>query len=237
MPDVNLVGYACMSAIPGIMIGAAWKDANFKDLSFKGACMLGYGHDGILNHALQVLNSYKDHEKHSSQRWNILALPIAANILYNSFVKEDGNKASLKEIPGRCFQVLKNSISNISFAATAIPLYNMARSLKNGIWTGQDFDPSGHVMFKVIQQGLLISTITSCTNNPKQKMLNGSFVLINILADTAMLANTTANCHTFNEVIVGASLGVGVITTALLINHCSQTLISNLGHLIKIKSR
>ena len=45
-----------------------------------------------------------------------------------------------------------------------------------------------------------------------------------------MLANTTANCHTLNEVVVGAALGFGVLSTSLLISHLSQKLFNTISN-------
>lgn len=230
MTNFNLIGHAAIAVAPGVIGGGIWKNfVHLKDMPLQVVCKEGFGNDGVLNQGMQVLNSIKDNEKHSDHRWAIIAVPIITNSVYNCIVKADGDGVNLKELSDRCVLTFKknlNLLKVLSFLSTTIPLYNLARLMKNTIWTGNGFDPSGHVMFKVIQQGLLISTMSSCENVPKLMIINGCFILMNIVADTAMIANTTANCHTLNEVIVGASLGLGVLTTSLLINQLGQTLIN-----------
>ena len=116
-------------------------------------------------------------------------MPTIANISYNCFVKDNGDFVDFHELPEHCSQVFfknKNFIKQLTFFSVAIPLYNMARSIKNEVWKGSSLDPSGHVMFKVIQQGMLLSTLGACRRiYLKLLVFNTCFAMLNILAGYA----------------------------------------------------
>jgi hypothetical protein len=209
----------------GALSGALYKGSrglSFKDLSLGGTCAVGFGQSTWMHRNLQVLNDLKNIEKHSQFGWLIASLPIVMDTLHTLVVKEDGSYVRPKELSKRFYTVLKEkknnlSINQLAFLASAIPLYTLTRTLKNTLWTGQGFDPSGHVMYKVVQQGLLFSLATAHGTKSKGVWINYCFLLVNSLADAAMLANTTANCHTTGEVLTGFGMGLGILGTAHLI--------------------
>lgn len=216
---------ASMRIISGAKVESVppWKLDGFKDLSPGGICELGYGDQNKTRKTLQYLSNIKHREKYRSYLgWGVAFVPWLLNatpeVLY------DGNgRTPLRDIPMRVRIVLKRRLAKISdrqigFLLSVIPLYNNARRIKNAIWIGGGFDPSGHTMFKMAQYGLMLSIATDHGSNTSISMPIIGYIAIMVVADSLMLANTFTNCHTSAEVVVGAALGAATLIAAQVIS-------------------
>jgi len=199
-----------------------WKLDGLKDLSEGGLCETGYGTQNKARKTIQYVANAKHKEKYTPVlAWGITLVPALLDILAEAFYNEHG-PTPLRDIPSRMHAALKNKMGNVStqqlgFVISIVPAYHGARAIKNAIWKGPGFDPSGHTLFKIAQYGMMISI----AGDHGEKANLGTPVILYIavmtIADALMLANTFTNCHTLAEVIAGGAIGVAVLLTAHLI--------------------
>jgi len=207
------------SPLSGFLSRLSWKPAGFKDLSPGGDCETGYGDQTKVHQGLQYLTDLKHTEKQMPYvRWATAAVPLLLEALPDIALR-DKQQVPLTEIPARAFAVLKRKVAAVSpeqlgFLLSVIPVYHNTRTLKNAIWPGQGFDPSGHVMFKVAQHGMMYSLATDHGVKTNLNLATIVYIIGTAVADTVLLNNTLANCHTLGEVVVGGGLGVVILLVA-----------------------
>ncbi len=206
-------------SFPDSVSDAAWRVTKFKDLSAGGACETGYGDQSKVHKALQQLADFKHSEKHTPPLgWAVTVIPALLDMI-PKIIFHDNKFTPLFDIPARTHAVLKEKIGNISakqlgFLLGVIPIYTGARLLKNHIWPGHGFDPSGHTMFKIAQYGMMHSIATDHGTKSRINAPVIFYLTVTAIADAAMLGNTIANCHTLAEIVVGGGIGILVILIA-----------------------
>ena len=207
-----------------LVAGASWAPWSDKDLSPGGACETGYGDRTEIHSGLQYLTDLKHSEKHTPYvRWAVVtAVPLLLDVL-PTIIEREGRSQSGSNKPGRIHAAVKEKLGNISaqqlgFILSVVPLYHNTRALKNFIWPGTGFDPSGHTMFKVAQYGMLYSVTTDHGTRSRINTATICYIAFTSIADAVMLNNTIANCHTLAEIAAGGAMGVAILFAAHLIS-------------------
>ena len=207
-----------------LVTGASWAPWSDKDLSPGGACETGYGDRTRIHSGLQYLTDLKHSEKHTPYvRWAVVtAVPLLLDVLATIIKREEKSQSGSDE-SGRIHAALKEKLGNISaqqlgFILSVVPLYHNTRALKNYIWPGTGFDPSGHAMFKVAQYGMLYSVTTDHGTRSRINTATICYIAFASIADAVMLNNTIANCHTLAEIAAGGAMGVAILFAAHLIS-------------------
>ncbi len=220
----NAVLSPFIAPFAGLVAGASWAPWSDKDLSPAGACETGYGDRTKIHSGLQYLTELKHSEKHTPYvRWAVVtAVPLLLDILPTILKRDDQNQSD-SDKPGRIHAALKEKIGNISaqqlgFILSVVALYHNTRALKNFIWPGTGFDPSGHTMFKVAQYGMLYSVTTDHGTRSRINAATICYIAFSSIADAVMMNNTIANCHTLAEIAAGGAMGVAILFAAHLIS-------------------
>lgn len=210
-------------SVAGVTSVPPWKLDGLKDLSPGGICEMGYGNHNKARQTLQYIANLKHKEKYRTYLgWGVTFIPALLDVLPEILYDENG-RTPVRNIPSRTHAVLKKKIGNISakqlgFLLSIIPLYHTARAIKNSIWMGSGFDPSGHTMFKMTQYGMMLSIATDHGTKSSISKPVIYYIALTTIADSVMLANTFTNCHTLAEVVVGAGLGTAILLAAHLIS-------------------
>jgi len=211
------------SSFAGFVSSPSWMPAGGKDLSAGGACETGYGDKTKIHSSLQYLTNLKHSEKHTPYiRWAVTVVPVLLDVL-PKIAYHNEKRTPLAEIPGRTLTVLKEKIGNVSakqlgFLLSIIPLYHNTRALKNHVFPGNGFDPSGHTMFKIAQYGMMYSITTEHGTQPRINNLTVGYIAFTAIADAVMLSNTIVNCHTLAEIAVGGCMGIAILFAARFIS-------------------
>ena len=207
------------ASLAGLVSGPSWQLAGGKDLSPGGACETGYGDQTKIHSGLQYLTNLKHSEKHTPYiRWAVTVVPVLLDVI-PKIAWQNNKRTPLADIPCRTLTVLKEQVDKVSaeqlgFLLSIIPLYHNTRALKNHVFPGDGFDPSGHTMFKVAQYGMMYSITTEHGTKPAINILTIGYVALSAIADAIMLGNTIANCHTLAEIVVGGGLGIAILLAA-----------------------
>lgn len=207
----------------GISSIPPWKLDNLKDLSAGGICETGYGKKNRTSQTLQYISDLKHREKYSSfAGWGITVLPALMDIL-PAILYHDNRRTPFRDILRRTQIVAKEktgstSTDQLGFLLSLVPVYNGIRALKNFVWKGSVIDPSGHLIFKMSQYGMMLSIATAHGTKLDVTKPVLSYIAIMAVADAVMLANTVTNCHTLVEVVIGGGLGVVILLAAHLIS-------------------
>lgn len=141
-------------------------------------------------------------------------LPILATTLYNSTGTKSGVLGTIKNFSGQLWRKFSHiTVKDVSHAAVTFPLFEITRILKGWLLTTPTFDPSGSMLFRIAQAGLVNVGLDIAMRNEgtDARIAALTSVMLNSLANALMMNTSSAYCHTLSEMCVGVVLGTGML--------------------------
>jgi hypothetical protein len=221
MSILSFVGEPVGLAIgTGLKLFQGYFQSGFGALETKdvaGACALGYGNENAFARLAQTVNYFKYNEKNSWHKWIAPMLPILATTLYNSKGTKPGIMGAIKNFPGQLWRKLSHiTAKDLYYVGAVFPLFETTRFIKGSLLTTESFDPSGSMLFRIAQAGLVNVGLDIATREESIEARVAALapVMLNSIANAVMMNTSSAYCHTFSEMCVGVVLGTGMLAIA-----------------------